>query len=548
MTVGELFDTFGRPVKVLAGRDCSGDLFDKYGRPLIVPVLEPDLTVDHTYSGNSFEGTAGETLALFNLVYLKSDGKYWKADADAASTMPGVAMASGVIAADAVGVFVAPVSYVRDDSWAWTVGGALYASGTAGGLTETAGTVPEIVGYAVTADVIFFFPLLGAGSKAYADATFLKLAGGNMVDDAVLGIGTGAPASVLWETQDANANELLIDLPTGGAVDVPVIVIGQGVTGVDLGLYNGVVNPRIALFGIGAVTTAPVWEFRKARGTIAVPTIITTGDDLGTINFYGYSGSTGYHLSAAIEIDSTGTIGPTGTVRVPSVMRFRTSTDAAPSVLTTWLTIGAAGGLALPNIKIVEDSATVLGIRKVTDSTLVTLQVSDLAFSTTLVAQADASAIIPWQYDGAYMTLKARDTGVANVEIARLAGAADPYFQILRDDTGVALNAVTDILRIGAGGGTGNEAASFGAGIALMLGNAASEVEKRGYLNHVLVVATNAAEESRTDFGVMAAGSLARVLQLTKTGPIFDQLPAADPTVSGMLYYIAATGVVMRSA
>lgn len=213
-------DAYGRQVKVMMGRDCAGALEDKYGRPLIVPVLEPDLANDHTWSGNSFEGTAGETLAQFNLVYLKSDGKYWKADADAAGTMPGVAMASDVIVADAVGVFIAPVSYVRDDTWAWTIGAVLYASGTAGGLTETAGTIPEIVGYAVTADVIFFYPLLGTATKAYADATFLKLAGGTMsgniamagaqtvdgVDISVHAIDYGLHTKIVRKTADETVN------------------------------------------------------------------------------------------------------------------------------------------------------------------------------------------------------------------------------------------------------------------------------------------------------------------------------------------------------
>ena len=49
-------------------------------------------------------------------------------------------------------------------------------------------------------------------------------------------------------------------------------------------------------------------------------------------------------------------------------------------------------------------------------------------FSKNLVAQADALQIIPWQTTNTYLRLMAYDTGVGNVEVARMQGAADPYF------------------------------------------------------------------------------------------------------------------------
>ena len=331
------------------------------------------------------------------------------------------------------------------------------------------------------------------GSGAY-----LPLAGGTLTGNLTLSddiaVAWGSATSIIWETQDADANELLIDLPTGGAVDVPVIVIGQGVTGVDLGLYNGVVNPTIAIFGIGAVTTAPVWEFRKARGTIAVPTIITTGDDLGTINFWGYSGSTGYHLSAAIEVDSTGTIGPTGTVRVPSVMRFRTSTDAAPSVLTTAITIGANQAVTLAGALGING-----GFTGVTNFEVVTGGRVEL--------RGTAYFLTDNEVDSATTYFKCKDTGVGMVEVMRWLSAADPYVQIGRDDTGVALNAVTDMLVLQAGGGTGIGAIGMGFGLAIYLDNASSEVEKRASIEWSLIDATNASEDVQLVFKLQAAGA-----------------------------------------
>jgi hypothetical protein len=104
---------------------------------------------------------AGETLAFPNLVYLKSDGKWWKADADAIAScdLLGLALESKN-ADEAVKVLVN--GFVRDDDWAWTVGGKIYASVDAGALSQTAVSgeddVVAIVGYATHADRLYFRP------------------------------------------------------------------------------------------------------------------------------------------------------------------------------------------------------------------------------------------------------------------------------------------------------------------------------------------------------------------------------------------------------
>jgi len=53
--------------------------------------------------------------------------------------------------------------------------------------------------------------------------------------------------SILWETADANANELIVSLPAGDSTDVPVMAIGVGILGVDLGLFNGVTQSTFAV-------------------------------------------------------------------------------------------------------------------------------------------------------------------------------------------------------------------------------------------------------------------------------------------------------------
>ena len=125
--------------------------------------VDPTPDSDHTANGEYFNATAGENLVFGDLVYLKSDGKYWKADADATTTMPGVAIALETINADATGDFLRS-GFARDDTWNWTVGGIIYVSTTAGSMTQTApsgtGDQVQAVGVAYSADVIDFRPSL----------------------------------------------------------------------------------------------------------------------------------------------------------------------------------------------------------------------------------------------------------------------------------------------------------------------------------------------------------------------------------------------------
>lgn len=124
---------------------------------------------DHSYSGTTISATAGEAVAIGDVCYLKSDGKFWKADADAESSSDGMlSMATAAISADASGVFLLKGLY-RDDTWSWTTGSKLYISTTPGNPTATApsetGDIVRLVGYAYTADIVYFNP----------DNTFVEL-------------------------------------------------------------------------------------------------------------------------------------------------------------------------------------------------------------------------------------------------------------------------------------------------------------------------------------------------------------------------------------
>jgi hypothetical protein len=122
----------------------------------------------HSWGGVVETGTIGETIAFGDLVYFKSNSKWWLTDADAAATTDGIlaiCVVGGI--ADATGTFLT-YGYVRDDSYAWgTVGAALYvqvATGAPdpGDMTQTApsgaGDQVRRVGFAKSATIILFTP------------------------------------------------------------------------------------------------------------------------------------------------------------------------------------------------------------------------------------------------------------------------------------------------------------------------------------------------------------------------------------------------------
>ena len=112
---------------------------------------------------------AGENLTAGNLVYLKTDGYWWKTDADAVVStkgLLGLAMETKTVG-NAVKVLI--FGKVTDAGWSWAVGNPIYVSCTAGGLTQTApsgsGDQVRKIGHALSSTIIIFNP----------DATILEI-------------------------------------------------------------------------------------------------------------------------------------------------------------------------------------------------------------------------------------------------------------------------------------------------------------------------------------------------------------------------------------
>lgn len=111
--------------------------------------------------GNSVVATAGETIAAAGTgVYLNSDGKWWKWDADTIGTVQGVQLGitQGAGAADATitnGVLLKGL----DSNQSGLVAGTKYfASNTAGGISSSAGTNARVVGVARSSTALYFDP------------------------------------------------------------------------------------------------------------------------------------------------------------------------------------------------------------------------------------------------------------------------------------------------------------------------------------------------------------------------------------------------------
>jgi len=129
--------------------------------------LEDAPSANVTAYGVKVKLTCGETtgVAFGDVCYMKAaDSKMWLIDADASTSMPGIAMACETLAADAVGDFLL-LGFARDDTWTWTVGSLIYGTvtGTTGNtLSHTApsgaGDQVQVLGVATHADRMYFKP------------------------------------------------------------------------------------------------------------------------------------------------------------------------------------------------------------------------------------------------------------------------------------------------------------------------------------------------------------------------------------------------------
>jgi len=105
------------------------------------------------------------TIDAYSVVYIDANGQWAAADADAVATTPVVGLCTEQLRLNQKGRVVI-TGLAGTNTWTWTPGAMLYASTTAGGMTETAptgsGDQRQAVAQAINATTILFDPSLAS--------------------------------------------------------------------------------------------------------------------------------------------------------------------------------------------------------------------------------------------------------------------------------------------------------------------------------------------------------------------------------------------------
>jgi len=129
-----------------------------------INISAPSLpTTDHTSTGLTAQMLAGGAIGAFQTVCISTvANEVVVSDANAAATMPVIGICTAAAISDAAVGTILLQGFIRDDSWSWTPGGIVYASETAGGLTQTAPTTSaalvQALGVALSATCVYFSP------------------------------------------------------------------------------------------------------------------------------------------------------------------------------------------------------------------------------------------------------------------------------------------------------------------------------------------------------------------------------------------------------
>jgi hypothetical protein len=211
---------------------------DRYGFPEIATgqtnwnaTLTAALQAIDDHLHTRLEADSGEAVAQWVAVYLKSDGKWWKAKADAAATMPALGLAIEAASAADEPVRVQRVGLVTNAGWSWTAGQLIYVSAaTAGALTATppAANV-QPVGIAASATTVFLFVGLAVPGATLSLTTLnagtLRVAGAH---NALGAADVADPAAITAADPNALTTADLTDSSGGSKDNVIEVVSGSG--------------------------------------------------------------------------------------------------------------------------------------------------------------------------------------------------------------------------------------------------------------------------------------------------------------------------------
>lgn len=333
------------------------------------------------------EGTAGETIVDGNLLYLNiADNRWWKADADTASTVENVILGIAQGAGNAGNPITNGIMLrgVDDAQTGLTAGAKYYASNTAGGISVTVGTKEVTVGIAKSTTSIYFEPRFdqqltedqqdAMDNAVTPNATNPFMTKNDLGLTGIISPYAGFTAPAGWLICDGSAVSRatypalfsLINPALGVAtmtIASPAVVsfVGHGLV-LDDTIYfttSGLLPTGVAIntkyYVISAGLTADAFQFSATKGGTA---IVSTGSQSGTHTLsrspYGVgNGTTTFNLpnlkgSVPVGRDSTQTefnaVGETGGEKTHAL----TTPELASHSHTTQYSQSGAGSTPTP--------------------------------------------------------------------------------------------------------------------------------------------------------------------------------------------------------
>lgn len=266
-------------------------------------------TIDDTVVGNSTANFAlSYTCTGRDLVYLTSDFKWAKADADGAtalySNLLGIVMEDGV---DGDFVLVAlPGSMIyAATAFPTCTGLPLYMSATAGAITETAPVLNlnavRVVGYGIGADKIWFDPAPVSFVNGSVGEIALPTVSGSIVGPQTSLYVSGYTTSAIGDAVSLNSSSkwVLMDANTSS--------LCSGLTGICMSVGATDVAIKVALPGsfikTAATYTAGTDYFISETAGALTSTKPTTGTSSQIIAVSGLGSNTGYvRMTAAVTV------------------------------------------------------------------------------------------------------------------------------------------------------------------------------------------------------------------------------------------------------
>lgn len=221
-------------------------------------------------------------------------------------------------------------------------GTLLYSGGPGGTPASLVGTNITGTASGLTAGAVAVGGITGLGANC---ATWLATPTSANFAACVTGE-TGTAGGVVFSVDSALTGTTVVSALRMSSVATDYTG-AYGATNAIINASNSAASGSIVNFVTSAV--GPEQSFVKGRGTAAAGTIVASGDNLGSLNFYGAGSASGLDTGAAIRAFVDGTPGASGDM--PGRLDFLTTPDGS-GTLALRLRIGNAGAVNFQNGKV----------------------------------------------------------------------------------------------------------------------------------------------------------------------------------------------------